>query len=219
MAVHVPALPRTDVWHGRYGSVLAMLAVLLPFALVLIWAALQATSSQVSVADDIRATAALVDDHAAVMDRVGDRIAAAAATSSAADRETWRAHGQHMISDGASLRSLAARLRGMVAAIGSDPLHSGASLIGGTSGDTLAAYAAVWRDLRADALSAAIHGRAMLQMASDLEPGVARGMLAADDVSQLRAASSGVVAAGDGVARIGDAQLSSIDQMQRGMGR
>lgn len=212
MAVHVPALPRPDVWHGRFGPGLALSLVLIPFAAALAWAALAAPpADETTVAATIRDTAVLVDDHAAAMIRIGERISAAAAASSAADKATWAAYGQHMISDGKGLQALSARLRQTATVADGDPLHSGHNV-------AIAALQARWEQLRSDGRATAEHGRVMVGMGHEMSAGVATGFITADDARAIDAASTGMVDAGERIMRAANLLLASIDQMQRWMG-
>ncbi len=213
MAVHAPTLPRTDVWHGRYGPFLALTLIVVPFAAVLIWAATVPRVDQAAIGDEIRVTAALVDDHAAAMIRVGERVAAAAASSTTESRTTWIAYGQHMVSDGRGLQDLSARLRSTATVAESDPMH------GFNAGLAAAVLQARWEQLRADGRATATHGQVMLQLANELGGGVRAGILNDADVQEIRLASAGMAEAGARVARSADLLLASVDQMRRWMGR
>lgn len=212
MAVHAPALPRPDVWHGRFGSSIAMGLVLIPFALALAWAAIAAApADETDVGQTIRDTAALVDDHAAAMIRIGERIATAAASSTAADRASWSTYGQHMVSDGKGLQVLSERLRQTATVAEGDPLHSGRNV-------SIAALRARWEQLRSDGRATAEHGRVMVAMARDLSGGIATGIITADDARAISNASNGMVDAGERIVRAANLLIASIDQMQRWMG-
>lgn len=212
MAVHAPALPRPDVWHGRFGPTLALVLVVLPFAATLVWAATRPRLDDAAVAADIRSTAALVGDHSAAMVRVGERIAAAAAASTVPDRAAWLAYAQHMVSDGRNLEALGERLRRTATVAEADPMH------GGSAGVAAAVLQARWEQLRADGRATAEHGRVMVQMAADLGAGVREGILSEADVAEVRQASAGMAEAGDRIARSAGLLLASVDQMQRWMG-
>lgn len=211
MAVHTPALSRPDVWHGRFGPSLALAIVIVPFAAVLTWAALASPGPQATIADTIRDTSVVVDDHSAAMVRIGERIAAASATSTAPDRATWTAYGQHMISDGRGLRALSERLRQTATVAEADPLHGGHNV-------AVAALQARWEQLRSDGRATAEHGRVMVTMAHQLGGGVAGGIITAADAREIEVASVGMVDAGERIVQAANVLLASIDQMQRWMG-
>lgn len=214
MAINAAPIPaaRTDVWHGRFGAPLALGLVVLPFAAILLWYALSGTTDQATLAAEIRTTATVVDEHAAAMIRIGDRISQSAATSSAPDRATWAAYGVHMISDGRGLQDLAARLRTTATVAQADQLHRGSIQLGE------AALKARWEQLRADGEATAAHGRVMVDMARDLNGGIASGIITASDAREIQQASQGMVDAGDRVVRAADRLLALVDQMQRWMG-
>ncbi len=212
MAVHAPALTRPDVWHGRFGSSIAMGLVLIPFALALAWAAVAAApADETDVGQTIRDTAGLVDAHAAAMIAIGERISTAAASSSATDKATWVTYGQHMASDGKGLQVLGDRLRQTATVAEGDPLHSGRNV-------SIAALRARWEQLRSDGRATAEHGRVMVAMARDLSGGVATGIITAGDARAIASASNGMVDAGERIVRAANVLIASIDQMQRWMG-
>jgi hypothetical protein len=212
MAVHVGTLPRPNIWHRRFGPSLALLIVVIPFAVVLAWMAIAAPpASQTDVAATIRDTAGLVDAHANAMIDIGQRITATATASTASDRITWIAYGQHMISDGQGLHALGARLRDTATVAEADPLHTGHNV-------ALAALRARWEELRSDGQATATHGRVMVTMAQEMSSGVQTGMITADDAKAIRDASAGMVDAGERTVRAANMLLASIDQMQRWMG-
>lgn len=212
VTAHAPILPGRDLWHGRFGSALVLMAVALPFAAALVWAATLPRIDDASVSASIRTTASLVDHHAAAMIRVGERIVGAAAASSAADRSVWASYGQHMIADGRGLQDLGGRLRGTAVVAQADLIHRGNVDV------AAAALEARWEQLRADGRATAEHGRVMVGMAADLSAGVREGMLTNTDVQEIRQASAGMAEAGDQVARCADSLLSSTAQMRRWMG-
>ncbi|MBU6422942.1 MAG: hypothetical protein KGQ88_02770, partial [Chloroflexi bacterium] len=155
MAVHVPALPRPNVWHRRFGPPLALLLVVIPFAAILAVVGLSAApADETDVAGTLTATAPLIDAHANAMTTVGERVTQAAQASTAADRLTWIAYGQHLISDGKTLHDLAAQVRDDAAVAASDPLHSGRNI-------PVAALEARWEQLKQDGQATAEHGRVM----------------------------------------------------------
>ena len=212
MAVHATTFPRTDVWHGRFGPTLALLLVTIPFAVALVWIGTLPRGDPATIARDIQATATMIDDHGATMVRVGERMAAAAAVSTASDRAAWAAYAQHVISDGRSMTALAERLRSAAAfAAATDPSRASTSV-------AVAVQSARWRELRADGAATASHGRLMSQMAGDLGPGVAAGILSPGDVSDIMRASSGMVEAGERIVRSADMSLGSLDQVRQWMG-
>lgn len=212
MAVHVPALPRPDLWHRRFGPSLALVLVLIPFAAVLTFAALSAApADETDVAQSLRDTASLVDAHASSMLVVGQRITAAATASNVSDRAAWIAYGQHLVSDGQTLQGLSARLRDDAAVAASDPLHSGRNV-------PIAALQARWQDLQRDAQATAQHGRVMQSISLELAPAIAEGIVSADDAKTLQGASTGMVDAGEQTVRDANILLASTDQMQRWMG-
>ena len=213
MAAHVGTLRRTDVWHGRFGPYLVLAIIAIPVLAALIWAATLPRMDEAAVAEQIRETAAVVDDHAAAMIRIGDRITAAATASSAASRATWIAYGQHMVSDGRALHELGDRLRSTATVAEADPIH------GGNAGLATAVLQARWEQLRVDGQATAAHGRVMYQLASELGGGVKAGILTDADLQEIRAASAGMADAGDRVARSAAALVASADQMQRWMAR
>ncbi len=211
MAVHAPALPRADVWHGRFGPSLALMLVLVPFAALLAWAALSAPADETDIAVTMSETAALVDRHAEAMIVIGQRITASATASTVADRATWIAYGQHMVSDGQMLQALSARLRQTATVAGTDPLHSGHNV-------AVASLQAQWEQVRADGRATAEHGRVMVGMARQMSSGVASGIITAADARAIEDASTGMVDAGERTVRAANVLLASIDQMQRWMG-
>ena len=213
MAVHVPAMQRTDVWHGRFGPYVVLAIIAAPVLAALLWAATLPRVNEAAVADEIRATAVVVDDHAAAMIRIGERITAAATASTAASRATWIAYGQHMVSDGRLLQDLGDRLRSTATVAEADPIH------GGNAGLAAAVLQARWEQLRVDGHATAAHGHVMYQLASELGGGVRAGILTDADLQEIRAASAGMADAGDRVARSADVLLASVDQMQRWMAR
>lgn len=216
MAVHAPAIPRADVWHGRFGGVIALGLVILPFVALLLWAITLPVPSEASIGEQLASTAGLLDDHAAAMTRAGEALAAAATTSTASDRDRWIGHGQRLAAEGGSIRALAERLRSTAASL--DPLRQSSSFVGGTSVGALAAYASRWQAVRAEALATADHGRAMASLGADLDVAVGRGLLSAGDAAAVRAAASAMISAGDELVRTADMQLAAIERMQRGMG-
>ncbi|MDE3192315.1 MAG: hypothetical protein KGN00_01385 [Chloroflexota bacterium] len=212
MAVHVPALPRPDVWHRRFGPTLALLLVLVPFAAILTVAALSAApADETDVAVTLNDTAALVDSHAEAMLTVGQRITAAAQASSASDRLSWIAYGQHMVSDGKDLQGLASRMRDDAVVAAEDPLHSGRNV-------AVSALQARWEQLKADGQTTATHGRVMQSITQDMAPAISSGIVSAADAKKLQDASTGMVDAGERIVSAANVLLASTDQMQRWMG-
>ena len=211
MTVLAPAMSRPDVWHGRFGPTLALALVALPFGAILIWASTFPRIDTMAAARDIRQTAALVDEHAASMTRIGERVAAAAGASSAG-RAAWLGYAQHMIADGRTLVAVAQRLRDVAVLAETDPTH------GGNAGIGVAVMSARWNELRADGQATAQHGRVMVQMANDLTAGVRQGILTPADATEIQRASAGMVQAGERVAQAAGQLLGSVDQMQRWMG-
>ena len=213
---HAPALPRPDVWHRRFGPALALGLVVLPFAAALAWAATRPQLDQATIAAEIRTTAALVDDHAAGMIRIGEKVSTAAATSSAADRAAWVAYGQHMVSDGQSLKILGERLRETATVAEADPLH--ANVGAGSVAVRETYFQARWEQLRADGRAMAEHGRLMIQMARDMTAGASSGIISEADAQEIALASAGMAEAGDRTVRSAELLLASMSQTQRGMG-
>ncbi len=212
MAVHVPALPRPDLWHRRFGPTLALVLVLIPFAAILTVVALTAPpADETDVAGTLTETAAVVDTHANTMITVGQRITAAAEASNASDRVSWIAYGQHMVSDGQDLQALSARLRDAAAVAAADPLHSGRNV-------PIGALEARWEQLKADGRATAEHGRVMQSITLDAAPGISSGIVSAADAKALQDASTGMVDAGERTVSAADLLLASTDQMQRWMG-
>lgn len=212
VTAHASALAGRDIWHGRLRPALVLALVVTPFAAALVWAAMLPRVDRATIADSVRETAALVDDHAAVMIRIGERISATATASNAADRATWIAYGQHMAADGRGLDALGARLRQTAIVAQADQMHRG------TPDVAVAALQARWEELRSDGRATAEHGRVMVRMAGDLGVGVREGTLGDADVQEIRRASAGMVEAGDRVARSAELLLASVDQMRRWMG-
>lgn len=212
MAVHAPALPRPDVWHGRFGPTLAIALVVLPFAALLAWGALtMPASDETDAAASIRDTAAVVDAHGTAMIEIGERVSDAASASTAADRATWAAYGQHLISDGRGLHDLAQRLRDTATVAETDPLHKGYHI-------ALDALAARWQALRADGVATADHGRFMVVLADEMSSGVAAGTITAEDQRALASSASGMIDAGERTVHAADLLIASTDQMQRWTG-
>lgn len=212
MAVHVPALPRPDLWHRRFGPTLALVLVLIPFAAVLTVVALTAPrADETDVSGTLTETAAVVDTHANTMITVGQRITTAAEASNVSDRVSWIAYGQHMVSDGQDLQALSARLRDAAAVAAADPLHSGRNV-------PVGALQARWEQLKADGRATAEHGRVMQSITQDAAPGISSGIVSAADAKALQDASTGMVDAGERTVSAADLLLASTDQMQRWMG-
>lgn len=214
MAVHTAPLPRLrqDVWHGRFGPVLALALVTLPFAAALVWAVSARPLDEASIAGEIRATATLVDDHAAAMIRVGERVSAAASASTAPDRVAWVAYGAHMVADGRGLEALGDRLRQTAIVAEADPLHRGRVDV------AAAVLQARWQQLRADGSATAEHGRVMVQMAREQRAGAASPFITAADLGEIERASVGMEEAGERIVRAADMLLASTGQVQRWMG-
>ena len=145
------------------------------------------------------------------MVRIGERLATAAATSNAPERAAWVAYGQHMVSDGSSLRTLGERLRQTATVAEADQLHSSSSV-------AVAVLQARWEQLRADGWAMAEHGRVMVQMARDMAAGARSGILGETDVQEIARASAGMAEAGDRVVRSAELLLASVGQAQRWMG-
>ena len=207
-----PRIARPDVWHGRYGPALALALVALPFAAAILWATTLPSVDQATVAANIRETAALVDEHAAAMERVGERLATSAAASTVPDRAVWVAYGQHMAADGRNLAALGDRLRSTATVADADQAHRGSISVG------VAVLRARWEQLRADGRVTAEHGRVMVQMAADVDASVAAGILTREDASRIREASAGMAEAGERIVQLADLLIASVSQMQRWMG-
>jgi hypothetical protein len=212
MATNVSVMPRGNVWHRRFGPAMALAIIAVPLAVVLLWLAMQPRVDPASMGIEVRQTAALVDEHASAMVRIGERIVASATGSTAPSRLVWIAYGQHMISDGKVLTDLAARISSTATVAETDPLH------GSNAGLSAAVLQSRWEQLRADGRATATHGRVMIQMADQLGGAVRDGILTDADVQQIRAASAGMVDAGDRCAGAAGMLLASADQMQRWMG-
>lgn len=215
MAVSAPArLPQVhpDVWHGPLGPAVALGLVVLPFAAALVWAVTLGIPDERTAAVAIRETAAIVDDHAAAMVRIGERIAAAGRASSAADREVWIAYGEHMASDGRGLQTLGERLRATATIAQADPIHRGTVQVA-------MATRARWELLRADGRATAAHGQVMVEQARNVAATRPSGIVTDADVRELERASAGMVEAGERAVRAADMLLASVSQMQRWLGR
>lgn len=212
VTAHTPRIARPDVWHGPYGPALALALVVLPFAAAILWATTLPTVDQATVAASIRETATLVDEHAAAMQRVGERLATSAAASTVPDRAAWVAYGQHMAADGRSLAALGERLRHTATVAEADQAHRGSLSVG------TAVLRARWEQLRADGRVTAEHGRVMVQMAGDVDGAVAAGILTREDAGRIREASAGMAEAGERIVQLADLLIASVAQMQRWMG-
>lgn len=212
MALHAPALVRASVWHRRPGPFLVLALVFLPFAAALVWSSTLPRPNAPAIAAEVRSTAAMVDDHAAVMVRVGSTMAAASGRSERPDRAAWSSYAQHMLADAGVLAALAARLR-VDAAVAEGELQRSAP-----AGVLVAVLEARWLEMRADGRATAEHGRVMVRMAADLEAGVREGMLSNADARAIQAASAGMVDAGERIARAANGLLGTVDQMRRWTG-
>lgn len=202
---------RRDVWHRRFGPALALGLVVLPFAAALVWTMSLSPVDHRALAESIRSTAVLVDEHAAVMIRIGERIGSTARASDAPSRETWIAYGGHLVSDGRGLEDLAARLRKTAVVAEADPMHRGRVDVAG------AILQARWEQLRADGRATALHGGVMAEQARAMG-GAPSGIAGAADLVELEQASVGMAEAGERTVRVAEMLLGSVSQMQRWLG-
>ena len=199
---------RPDIWHRKYGPSLAFGLVLLPFAAILLWASSAPPVDSRTLAASIRETAAVVDEHAGAMIRIGERVAAAA---QAANDKTWTAYGAHVVSDGRSLERLAASLRDTAVVAEADPMHTGRIEV------AAAILEGRWERLRLDGRATALHGSAMVEQARTMSS-APRSIVTAADLAELESVSRGMVEAGERSVRIAETLLSSTSQIQRWLG-
>ncbi len=210
MSIATAPLPRArrDVWHRRFGPALALGLVVLPFAAALLWALSAQPLDSRAAAASISESAAIIDEHAAAMIRIGERVAAAAR---AANDKTWTAYGEHHVSDGRGLERLAASLRETAIIAESDPMHREPVEVAGAILQTR------WERLRADGRATALHGSAMVEQTRALAS-APRSIVSAADIAELESASRGMVEAGERTVRIAETLLGSVSQMQRWLG-
>lgn len=210
MAIAATHLPRArpDIWHRKYGAALALGLILLPFVAASLWAFSVPAVDSRALAAQIRESAAVVDDHAAAMIRVGERVAAAAQTAS--DR-TWVSYGAHLVSDGKSLERLAASLRDTAVVAESDPMHTGRIEV------AAAMLEGRWESLRIDGRATALHGSVMVEQARRMAS-APRSIVTAADIAELESVSRGMVEAGERTVRIAETLLASTSQIQRWLG-
>lgn len=210
MAIATVHLPRVgpDIWHRKFGPVLALGLVFLPFAAILAWAFSAPPLDSRALAASIRDSAEVVEAHAASMVRVGERVTAAA---QAANDKTWTAYGSHLVSDGRTLERLAASLRATAVVAEADPMHTGRIDVAAAILETR------WEQLRVDGRATALHGEVMLEQARRMAS-APRSIVTAADVAELESVSQGMVEAGERAVRIAETLLSSTSQIQRWLG-
>jgi hypothetical protein len=216
MAVSTSTLAdRTQRFRGSWiftAPVLILLAIGALAAALVIAVSLPSAVSP-SVAADIRSTAAAIDQHAAVMADDGQRLADHAAALTGPDRALWLATGQHMVSDAASLRAMAERLRASAAALGDEPTHSANAnplTIGGQA--TL---------LRADGQAAIDHGHLMVDQASFMATLAARpgSGITGQDVTVMSTDAERIIDAGQRTLALAARLDAGADQLRRALGR
>lgn len=214
MAVSAPPIPevRRDIWHGPLGPALALGLVFLPFAAALLWAmSARPAADARELAQAVRTTADTVGEHAEVMARIGERIAAAARAAEPADAR-WASYAEHLSSDARSLYELETRLRETAIVAAADPMHRGRLDVAG------AILEARWEQLRADGRATAVHGSVMAEQARAMAA-VPHAEIATDaDLIELEQASNGMREAGERTVRVAEQLLSSVSQMQRWLG-
>jgi len=210
MAIATAPLPRVrpDIWHRRYGPALALGLVLLPFAAAVLWTFSAPPVDSRALASSIREAAAVVDEHAAAMIRVGERVAAAA---QAANDKTWAAYGAHLVSDGRGLERLAISLRETAVVAEADPMHTGRLEV------AAAILEARWERLRVDGHATALHGSVMVEQARTMAS-APRSIVTAADVAELESVSRGMVEAGERAVRVAETLLASTSQIRRWLG-
>lgn len=210
MAIATVRLPRVrpDIWHRRFGPVIALGLIFLPFAALLVWASSAPPLDSRALAAQIRESAAVVDEHAAAMIRIGERVAAAAG---AADDKTWAAYGAHLVSDGRGLERLAASLRETAVVAEADPMHTGRIEV------AAAILEGRWERLRVDGHATALHGSVMVEQARTMAT-APRSIVTAADIAELESVSRGMVEAGERAVRIAETLLASTSQIQRWLG-
>lgn len=210
MAIATTSLPRArpDIWHRKYGPALALGLVFLPFAAAVLWASSAPAVDSRALAISIHESAAVVDEHAAAMIRVGERVAVAAR---AANDNTWAAYGTHLVSDGRALERLAASLRDTAVVAEADPMHTGRIEV------AAAILEGRWERLRIDGRATALHGAVMVEQARTMAS-APRSIVTAADVAELESVSRGMVEAGERTVRIAETLLASTSQIQRWLG-
>lgn len=210
MAIATVRLPRVrpDIWHRKFGPALALGLVFLPFAAILVWAFSAPPVDSRALAASIRESADLVDEHAAAMIRVGERVAVAA---QAANDKVWTAYGAHLVSDGKSLERLAVSLRDTAVVAEADPMHTGRVDVAAAILETR------WEQLRVDGRATALHGSVMVEQARTMAS-APRSIVTAADLAELESVSRGMIEAGERTARIAETLLSSTSRIQRWLG-
>ncbi len=213
MATAAPLSARRDVPIHRDAFALTMVALtgLGVAFLAAMWIISQTLSTgEVGVATELRATADRIDAHASAMADHGERLLAVATAGTGVDRELWMSEARHMVSDAASLRALATRLRVMAVTLGERPEQST-----NASASVLSARAAA---LRADAMAAIEHGRIMtehagLMLAVARQPGSA---VSVGDAELMSADAGRIIEAGQGALQVAGSLEVRADQL-RGM--
>lgn len=210
ITAHAASAPTRDLWHSRAGAPLILVLLALPFAIAILWSGTTALDPAAASASIVE-TATVVDGTATSMMRMGERMVKAAEASTATDRDAWIAYGRHMVDDGHALADLAARLRGTATVAAADPVHRSTDV-------AVAVLQARWESLRADGRATVEHGRVMVRMAEDLDPGVAAGILSQDDVREVRSTAARMVESGERVVRTSELLLADTSMAQRWMG-
>jgi hypothetical protein len=213
VATAAPLSARRDVPIHRDAFALTMVALtgLGVAFLAAMWIISQTLSTgEVGVATELRATADRIDAHASAMADHGERLLAVATAGTGVDRELWMSEARHMVSDAASLRALATRLRVMAVTLGERPEQST-----NASASVLSARAAA---LRADAMAAIEHGRIMtehagLMLAVARQPGSA---VSVGDAELMSADAGRIIEAGQGALQVAGSLEVLADQL-RGM--
>ncbi|HET8569335.1 MAG TPA: hypothetical protein VFM93_10160 [Candidatus Limnocylindria bacterium] len=171
------------------------------------------TTDQAEIARTLRESALTVESHAAAMERTGDLIltrARALPRSPAVDEAL--SYGEHLRSDAGMLRALSRSLSEAAAVTLFDPVHR--------SRPDVAAISARWEHLRADGRATAEHGRLMIQYARSVGPALSSlAILSAAELAELERGASTMVDAGDRAIAAAGALSSTVDQMQRWLGR
>jgi hypothetical protein len=215
MAVSTSTLgDRTKHWRDSWllsAPVLILLAIAALVAALII--ALSLPSAAPSVAADLRTTADAIDQHATVMANDGQRLADHAAATTGADRALWLATGQHMVSDAASLRAMAVRLRASAAALGDEPTYRA-----NANPLSIGGQAAL---LRADGQAAVDHGRLMVDEASFMATLAARpgSGITGQDVTVMSSDAERIIDAGQRTLVLAARLDAGADQLRRALGR